>query len=362
MFIDHHQMPKKGFIIIPLLFLGKFIFSQEASVQDSMKRVLVDSTKPKPKQNLAKDLGLDSTIDYDLLFRDMNSFLDSITSPGSYLMGNLAIGKGFYNYTGKSDYSIETEQKLSYTPELGYFHKGGGSFSATGNIVNNNGKLNFYQLSITPGYDYIKNKKLVTGINFTRYFTKDSLPFYTTPLQNELYTYFTYRNWWLKPTVAISYGWGSRSDYMEREAAILDLRLRRAGLIRINSKESVSDFSVITSLRHDFYWLNIFSNKDHFRLTPQISFISGTQKFGFNQSANTYVTVVRTGANVLYNSENIYLDDHLEFQPLSLTMFLKGEYTFSKFFIQPQLVIDYYFPGTTNKFNTLFSFNLGFIF
>ena len=355
-------MLKKVLIIVPLLFVGNIIFSQASSHADTIKTTVADTTKPKLKNDIKAELGLDSTVDYDLLFEDMESFLDSISSPGSYLMGNLAIGRGYYNFTGKSDYTIETAQKLSYTPALGYFHKGGLSISATGNIVNYNNKLNLYQVAVSPGYDYLKSKNLTTGITYTKFFTKDSLPFYTTPLQNELYTYFTYRKWWMKPTVALSYGWGSRSDYMEREAAILDLRLRRAGLIRINSKESISDFSVITSVRHDFYWLNIFSYKDHFRLTPQLSFISGTQKFGFNQSANTYATVVRTGANVLYNSEDIYLDDHLEFQPLSLTMFLRGEYTFSKFFIQPQLVLDYYFPSTENKFSALFSCNVGFVF
>jgi hypothetical protein len=114
---------------------------------------------------------------------------------------------------------------------------------------------------------------------------------------------------------------------VEREELIQDLRLRRSGVTRINSKESITDFSVIASLRHDFYWLGIFSYKDHFRITPQLAFISGTQKFGFNQSANTYATIVRTGANVLYNSESVYLDDQLKFQPLSLTMFIRGEYS-----------------------------------
>lgn len=321
-----------------------------------------DTIKTKSKKTLREELALDSTIDYDLLMQDMESFLDSISSPRSYFMGSLAFGKGFFNYTGKSEVSVVSTEEFTYTPTVGYFHKDGLSLTGTGNIIKDNDKLNMYQFSISPGYDYIQNRDLATGITFTKFFTKDSLPFYTTPLQNELYTYFTYRKWWLRPTVAMSYGWGSRNDYMEREASIQDLRLRRSGLIRINSKESVADFSLITSLRHDFYWLNIFSFKDHFRFTPQLSFISGTQKFGFNQSANTYATVIRTGANVLYNSENVYLDDHLEFQPLSLTLFMRGEYSIGKFYIQPQLILDYYFPVTDKNFSTLFSFNLGFVF
>jgi len=317
-----------------------------------------DSTK---KQEKADEWAIDSTIDYDLLLQDMESFLDSISSPHSYLLGSLAIGRGFFNYTSKESF-LATKKAFTYTPTVGFFHKDGLSLTATGNIINHQNKLNLYQVAVSPGYDYLENKNLAAGFTYTRFFTKDSLPFYTTPLQNEVYAYFSYRKWWVRPTVALSYGWGNRTDYMEREELIQDLRLRRSGVTRINSRESISDFSVITSVRHDFYWLGIFSYKDHFRITPQLSFISGTQKFGFNQSANTYATILRTGANVLYNSENVYLDDQLDFQPLSLTMFLRGEYSIGKFFIQPQLVFDYYFPTEQGNFSTLFSFNLGMIF
>ena len=342
-------MLKKGFIILLLFSIRMQGYSQAT---------VMDTTGKKNKTVVSTD----TTFDYDLLMQDLEYFLDSISSPHSYFTGSLSIGKGYFNFVNKSDFFLTTAQKFTYTPTLGYFHKSGLGITATSNIVNAEDKLNLYQFSISPGYDYLENKNLATGFSFTKYFTKDTLPFYTTPLQNELYGYFTYRKWWLRPTVAVSYGWGSRTDYMEREALIQDLRLRRNGIIRINSKESVSDFSVISSVRHDFYWLNIFSYKDHFRFTPQLSFISGTQKFGFNQSANTYATVVRTGANVIYNSENVFLDDQLNFQPLSLTMFLRGEYSFGKIFIQPQMVMDYYFPATEKNFSAFFSFNVGFVF
>ena len=343
-------MLKKSIIILPLFFLGISMYSQVSST---------DTTK---KKEAVEDWTLDSTIDYDLLLQDMETFLDSISLPHSYLLGSFAVGRGFFNYTSKSTALIETRKNFTYIPTLGFFHKNGLSLTATGNIINDNNKPNLYQIAVSPGYDYLENRDLATGITYTRFFTKDSLSFYTTPLQNEIFAYFTYRKWWIRPTIALSYGWGNRKDYMEREELIQDLRLLRSGVTRINSTESISDFSVITSLRHDFYWLGVFSYKDHFRITPQVAFISGTQKFGFNQSANTYATILRTGANVLYNSENIYLDDQLKFQPLSLTMFVRGEYSIGKFFIQPQLVFDYYFPTDKDNFSTLFSVNLGMIF
>ena len=344
----------KGYVTILLLICWSItLLSQVSSI---------DTTDTKKKKEKAYDWTLDSTVDYDLLLKDMETFLDSISSPQSYFLGSLAMGRGFYNYTSKANVYLETHKSFTYTPTAGYFHKSGLSVNATGNIVNHDDKLDLYQVAVSSAFDYFKNKDFATGITYTRFFTKDSLDFYTTPLQNELFAYFTYRKWWIRPTVALSYGWGNRTDYMERETLIQDLRLRRSGVTRINSTESISDFSLITSVRHDFYWLGVFSYKDHFRISPQLSFISGTQKFGFNQSANTYATLVRTGANVLYNSEDFYLDDQLNFQPLSLTMFLRGEYSFGKFFVQPQLILDYYFPTSQDNFSTLFSVNVGFIF
>jgi hypothetical protein len=344
-------MMKRILTILPLCFLGMTLLCQTSS-SDSIKT----------KKEKVDDWALDSTIDYELLLQDMETFLDSIAMPHSYMVGSLAVGRGYFNYTNKANVFLESRKDFTYTPILGFFHKNGLSLTATGNIIHDGENLNLYQIALTPGYDYLENPAIATGFTFTRYFTKDSLSFYTTPLQNELYAYFTYRRWWLRPTIALSYGWGSRTDYMEREELIQDLRLRRTGVTRINSKESVSDFSLITSVRHDFYWLGLFSYRDHFRVTPQLSFISGTQKFGFNQSANTYATLLRTGANVLYNSENVYLDDELKFQPLSLTMFLRAEYSIGKFFIQPQVVFDYYFPVPKGNFSTLFSCNLGVVF
>ncbi len=118
----------------------------------------------------------------------------------------------------------------------------------------------------------------------------------------------------------------------------------------------------MASVRHDFYWLDVFTYRDHIRFTPQLMLTSGTQKFGFNQSSTTYATAIRNTSNVLYTTDNLYLDDELKFQPLSMTLFLRGEYTMGKFFIQPQVAFDYFFPATNRKFNSIFSMNTGFMF
>jgi hypothetical protein len=174
--------------------------------------------------------------------------------------------------------------------------------------------------------------------------------------------YFLYRKFWFKPSVTATYGWGSRSSYEEREEKITSLRLREKGFTRISTRESVNDFSIAASIKHDFYWINVLSDKDFIRLTPQIVFTSGSQQFGLNQSSSTYGTTRLTGTNVLYASDQSYLDDQIYFQPLSLTGGIKLQYSFGRLFIQPQFLVDYYFPSQENNISTLFVVNAGIIF
>jgi len=342
-------MLKKWSILLALIMPGVAAYTQSNSV-DSITT---------PFKDVAR---IDTTLNYEDLFQDFDAFMDSILTPRSYFLGSFSLGKGYYNFERKGSSVLTTSQKLTYSPMLGYYHKSGFGFTAIGSIINDETKLDFYQFALSPSFDYLQNRNFATGISYTRFFTKDSLPFYTSPLQNEIYGYFTYRKSWIRPAISMSYGWGSRSDYTQREELLQSLRLRPRGFTYINTKESVSDFSLIASVRHDFYWLDVLTYHDHIRFTPQIAFTSGTQKFGFNQSSNTYATIARSGANELYSTEDIYLDDQLKFQPLSLTMYFRSEYAIGKFFVQPQFALDYYFPSFNNNFNILFSINAGFMF
>jgi hypothetical protein len=199
------------------------------------------------------------------------------------------------------------------------------------------------------------------GASYTRYVTKKNLSFYTTPLQNELGGYFTWKKWWVKPALFASYGWGSRSAYEEQSAYIISLRLRPDGITRIETNEKINDFSLSLSLRHDFYYLNALLPRSSLRVTPQIVFTSGTQKFGFNQNANTYGIVRATSLNELVSTENQSLDDQLYFQPLSLSGMLRLEWSYKHYFVQPQYVVNYYFPAGNKNFVGLFRLNIGVI-
>lgn len=324
---------------------------------------LLWTTLATAQQQPSRPAAIDSTLmDDEMLFNELDALLDSLTAPRNFALFNIAVGASYFNYESSTSYLLHSSKKMTCTPTLAYYSKTGLGISGTTVIVNDGKAINPYQVYLTASYDYLKNSSFLTGIAFTHFFTKDSLRFYTSPLKKEIYTYFTYKKSWFKPSVALSYGWGTRSDYEDQEDYIIALRLGLKGFTRVKTKESVNDLNLLASVRHDFYWMDVFSANDYFRLTPQLVFTSGTQKFGFNQTSNSYATVPRTGANVLYNSDKVYLDDQLYFQPLSLSAYVKTEYTKGHFFVQPQLVFDYYFPATDKNFTTAFIMNAGVIF
>jgi hypothetical protein len=86
-------------------------------------------------------------------------------------------------------------------------------------------------------------------------------------------------------------------------------------VISSTSKEDISDFSLTASVRHSFYWMHIGGEKNYIRFAPQLS--------------------------------------------LSMMLNLRPEYYFGKFFIQPQLILDYYLPAS--EFAALFALNAGII-
>lgn len=306
-------------------------------------------------------------MDIDQLLNEFDLFLDSILTPHSYVLLNLSMTQGYFTFSRRNNVQIKESKKAIWSPIIGYYDKSGFGLSLASYVIYDSSRRYVYQSAFTPSYDYLLNRKLATGVSFTRYFTRRRLPFYTSPLQNELNGYFLWRKSWLQPGVAASYGWGSRTDfervrivYADAVQNALDLSSTvidyDTAYILAKNRESIRDFSLTFSLRHDFYWLDIFSKKDHIRLSPMLTASAGTQTFGFNQSSPTFNSVRSV---TYFNKRSISLQQ--KFQLLSSTLYLRGEYSYGKFFIQPQFIVDYYFPGEKANLATFFSINAGFL-
>lgn len=297
----------------------------------------------------------DTTAVLDSLMKDFDSFLDSLSQPKSSFIVGLSAGTGFYSFENKNTVVITTEKKLMVSPLIGYYHKSGLGLSAMAYGLNENGKFNFYQASLSPSYDLIR-KKFSTGIAYSHYFTKDSLNFYTTPIHDEVYAYFTWKDWWVRPSVSIAYGWGSKTDYEKQEQVLFSRLLQRSRTyyITVRNVQQVNDLSINFSVRKDFDWYGVFGKKDNVTLTPVLLLSSGTQYFGFNTSYTSSANTVRI--NALPSNTNVSETTGLGLQ--SASAILRLSYLTGHFMIQPQVYFDYYLqPTEENRFNTVFSIN-----
>jgi hypothetical protein len=304
----------------------------------------------------------DTTAVMDSLMSDFEKFLDSLSAPKSFFALNLGVGTGFFSFENKNSVFLTTRKKLIFSPSAGYYHRSGLGISATAFLIHDDNAVNLYQVAFSPSYDFIR-KKLSTGISYTRYFSKDSLNFYATPIQNELFAYFTWKGWWLRPSVNFAFGWGSKTEYERRRLRRYDLILSDPNryFVDIKNEETVQDFSVTVSLRKDFDWYDVLGKNDNITFTPVLMLNSGTQNFGFNTSYSYRFNTIR--ANSLPSNSSI--TDKTGFAMQSASCALRGSYLKGRFLIQPQVLFDYYLPDLgedQNPLNTVFSITAGWTF
>lgn len=295
--------------------------------------------------------GKDSTAFLDSIMNEMDDILDEMIASKSFFSAGIGAGTGFFNFKNTSSTDFQSEKKLLLSPAISFFHKSGFGISASGYAVSENNNFNPYQLSLTPSYDYIERKKWALGIAFTKYFTKEDLSFYTTPIRNEVSGYFNYKKFWIQPGVAVAYGWGSRTEFEHRWLDILRLRrVRDPLLITMRSEESIADLSVLLSVRHDFNWSGLFNNHDLLTVTPVLLLSTGTQNFGFNTSFSSRSKVA---SNFLPGNQ--YIKDRSGFDTQSASCVLRGDYSIRKFFFQSQILLDYYLHHAENRLNNVFA-------
>lgn len=295
----------------------------------------------------------DTTAVLDSLMAGFDEYIDSLLHRKSFFTVSVGAGTGFFSFENKNSYFFSTQKKLMVTPAIAYYHRSGFGISATAYAINDHG-MSLYQWSLSPSYDLIK-KKYSTGIAYTRYFSRDSLEFYTTPIKNELFTYFTYKDWWVRPSISFSYGWGSRTQYDKERARRLALLASQSDnyYVIVKNEESVRDFSMTVSLRKDIDWFNVLSHEDNITLTPALLVNFGTQNFGFNTS----YTYSHNSPELLPNSlpSNNEITSSAEFAPQSATLLLRGSYLKGKFLVQPQMLLDYGLLPGDKSLRTVFT-------
>lgn len=302
---------------------------------------------------------MDSLLEND----DMLKLINNLDKPYSYFRINMGVGNKLYNSLDNSVENLQKANSIIFTPSLGYYNKSGLGVSFTGFLMNENNRTDFYQYAVTPSFIYSKGKVVDLYASFTHYILKDAYSPSTSPVQNEWYAMATFKQSWVKPRVALSYSTGIASQVINIDTAINVLNqpikikyIDTAGI-------KISSFSVTASLEHSFSFFNLFSINDGLIFTPQVSLISGVNNFNVshNSSLENFNAFTKKQIKRIRHFQAKANNDQYQLQSAGLD--LDVIYSIGRFYLEPDLYLNYYLPQTNDKaFTQIVTFNAGITF
>jgi hypothetical protein len=302
----------------------------------------------------ADKAALDSMLKNDALAQMLDS-LGTLDAKSSFDV-SIGFGNRLFSLSNNSLTADQADvKKLIVTPAISYYHKSGFGITVTGFLGSDSGTMSVFQTGITPSYDYA-GKKIAAGVAYTRYINNQSLSISTSPFQNDFYAYVSSSKGLLQPGIAIGYASGKYKEYTD------SLKIRPAPLPPIRIKDTTTyklkDFSLMGSVKHDFEWYSVLSKNDGLLISPQLWLIAGSQKYSSVSSTTALTRSPQGGALRIRRSSTA--TDKTGFSLQSAAFALDMDYGIGKFYVRPQLYLDYYLPQTDgNRLTTTFSCVLG---
>lgn len=189
------------------------------------------------------------------------------------------IGVGYGNnpaYGNKkvNSYERPVVMKTFISPTVGYYHKSGWYANASAYYLFDAIGTPWFEWDFSAGYDYTKDRRFLTGISYTKYIFSDSSDIPATPINNELFAYFYYRDWYIQPGISLDLGWGNVDE--------------KQGPITRNI--SGKDFNIVVAARHPFIFVDVLKRDDAIILTPSLGLTMGTANYYSNLKAFQYIS------------------------------------------------------------------------
>ncbi len=211
----------------------------------------------------------------DSLMSELKSLLGSMYKPESFFSANLAYSNRLFSTKNNALNAQQTRTgQAALLPSVSYFHKTGFGLTTTGFMRTVDGKPNFYQLAVSPSYDFI-GKKLIAGISYTNYIKTATNSILTTPFTHEVYAYAQLRKSVVRPFLAL--GWAS-GNY--QDVSTIPLRIRGENIFVLDtSKVQLNDFSTIAGVSHTFTLQKIFAKDDMLTFVPSLNLIAELQNY-----------------------------------------------------------------------------------
>lgn len=277
------------------------------------------------------------------------------------------------------------QQANSYTvqPTAMYQHKSGFNVAYTGYLLLHPAAATWVQHAVTPGY-YSATRHWSAGFYYTRFLGNNRFDGVTSPYQNDWYAFGSYNKGWIQPALALGYSTGRFTETHKTDTAIRVSRPfpRADTLIRYTVFDTLRirlrDVSATVSVRHQFVIPGKKRN-NFYTITPSLLLF-----FAQNNYAVEY-----TSASVLDPRTRFYLQQRpalndavlrqlqarfpgtrtsrnflgsSRFECQSAGLAMDAAAYWGKFFINPNLYLDYYLLSGTDKLRLFIALQTGFFF
>lgn len=289
--------------------------------------------------------------------------LDKMDDVESYFRINVGIGNRLFSGNNKAVQYLGTKDQLVFTPSLGYFHKSGLSLSFAGYLLSENSKLNFYQYALSPSYSYSKGKIVDALISYIHYFKESRYHASAYPFDDEVYANLLFKKLFIKPGFSAGYSTGNYIETVHIDTTVTILNRPRHITYEDTATTKISSFSLSLSIEHDLTFYKLFAKKDGLRFTPQLSIISGINNYTVSHKSTTQLYNLYTKRRLKKLRRFKSSTDKGKYEIQSAGLDLDLNYSIGKFYIEPELYLDYYLPKTDSKaFTQIFNFNIGITF
>ncbi|MEJ7589155.1 MAG: hypothetical protein WKI04_16480 [Ferruginibacter sp.] len=290
------------------------------------------------------------------ILNDLIQLLDSSGKPGSYVFVNIGIGNRLFSTRNNAFTAGQSNTtKVLFSPSAAYFNKSGLSLTAGVSLLTQASRLRVTQYSLSPSYDLTGNKNFAFGVSYTHYFVKDKSSAFSSPIQNDFYTSFTYKKPWLRPGIGAGYATGEFKELKFKDTVVAGVNRHFYDSVTYKVKA----LSIMVAAGHQFFWFGILQNNDGLAFTPTIMANAGSARTAISHKTNA-----ATLFNFLNKRGRIPKLQRNKFEMQSVGLNLDLDYTIGGLTFQPQLYTDYYLQNTeaSSRVTTLFTINIGYTF
>ena len=300
----------------------------------------------------------------DSMFKNDEFIKLMLAKDKSYFDINIGMGNGTFSLKNNAlNAGQAITNKIYYSPSVGYYHKSGFTITLNGFLAADEGNFKIYQYAISPSYTYDK-KNITAAISYTRYIEGDAASFDISPFKNDFYASVTYKKLWIQPGLAVGYSFGKQVEYFDTafwRRSIDYPYTYRVIHIKDTITTKLRGLSLTLSASHKWSFYELINKKDAIELQPTFMLNAGSQRWNISHSSSLSrrLPIVQNYLKRKFGNGSSSQSFNLQ----SAAFLAEVTYYYGKFYLQPQLYLDYYLPTTTEKrFTTLFSVTAGFTF